>query len=503
MSTVALDLRSGRMSGICPLVMAMIAVAAALPAPAAGTIAAGRDKPNILLIITDQQFAEAMSCRMGREYIRTPAMDSLADQGMLFTRAYTANPLCMPARNALFTGRYPHETGVTKNDASTSKLKSPEFVCMGNLFRAAGYETAYCGKWHLAYNAKDIASHGFETIRISPKQGHDANTTQAAVELITRKHDKPFLLVVSLMNPHNICEYSRKQTLPDGPVGQAPPPERCPPAPANLAFQKIEPDTVTMIRKGYQANPMFPVGGFTADDWRQLRWGYYRLIEKVDAQIGTVLDSLHKAGLDERTTIVFTSDHGECAGAHAFNQKTVFYEESIRVPLTISRKGMTRKGTCDRLVNTGVDILPTMLDIAGIEVSQALKGRSLQPLALGKTVEQWRDHIVLENHMDQTVAIEGLRPSAQGRMVRTDRYKYCVYDRGSRRESLVDLHEDPGEMVNLAGDPINQGVLGQHRELLARFAREHGDALAAALVADPLRPMAWDTSSEAIPKAVK
>jgi len=132
-----------------------------------------------------------------------------------------------------------------------------------------------------------------------------------------------------------------------------------------------------------------------------------------------------------------------------------------------------------------------------------LKGRSLQSLALGKPARQWRDHVVLENHMDQTVAVDGVRPSAQGRMVRTDRYKYCIYSHGNRRESLVDLQEDPGETLNLANNPTHQSVLVQHRELLARFAREHHDALAAALVADPLRPVAWDADDEAVPKADK
>ena len=100
----------------------------------------------------------------------------------------------------------------------------------------------------------------------------------------------------------------------------------------------------------------------TPDDWRRQRWGYYRMIEKVDAEIGKVLEALRKTGQEDNTLIVFTSDHGECAGAHRFNQKTVFYEESARVPLIVAWKGHTAAGTCDKLVNTGIDILPTLLD---------------------------------------------------------------------------------------------------------------------------------------------
>jgi arylsulfatase A-like enzyme len=96
------------------------------------------DRPNILFIITDQQFADAMSCRMGNQYIHTPTMDGLAKTGTLFTRAYAPNPLCMPARNSIFTGRYPHETRVTKNGRPEGGRLAPEFVCMGTYLRDAG-----------------------------------------------------------------------------------------------------------------------------------------------------------------------------------------------------------------------------------------------------------------------------------------------------------------------------------------------------------------------------
>ena len=151
--------------------------------------------------------------------------------------------------------------------------------------------------------------------------------------------------MASFLNPHNICEYARGEALPCGPIGEPPAPEQCPPAPANLAPPENEPDSMTMMRKGYHASPTFPVGDFTAEKWRQLRWAYYRMIEKVDAEIGRVLRALRQAGLEEKTLIVFTADHGECAGAHGFNQKTVFYEESVRVPLIVSLKGVTKPGS--------------------------------------------------------------------------------------------------------------------------------------------------------------
>ncbi len=458
------------------------------------------DGPNILFIITDQQFADVMSCRMGRQYLHTPAMDGLAERGMLFTRAYSSNPLCMPWRNSVFSGRYPHETGVTSNNFPKDGFDPKKFVCMGTYFRNAGYGAAYSGKWHLCYNAKDISAHGFEILSGKSKDGHDIRAADAATEFLARPHEKPFLLVVSFLNPHNICEWARRlagreQKLNCGEIGDPPPLDRLPPLPTNFAPPVDEPDGMTLMRRSYQVDDgLFPVGKFTIEDWRKHRWGYYRMAELVDKQIGRVLEALRRAGLEKNTLIVFTSDHGDCAGAHRFNQKTVFYEESVRVPLIIACRGGIASGTTDKLVNTGIDLLPTMLDFAGLTIPKVLPGRSLMPLALGKPVADWRDHVVSGDNMYQGGKVDGLKPEMEGRMVRTEQYKYCIYSRGERRESLVDLKADPGETKNLAGDPKYRNVLLEHRALLAKFAKEHNDPLSAVLLADNVKPIPFTTT---------
>jgi choline-sulfatase len=457
-------------SKACLAFLALFAVASAAP-------------PNIIFIMTDQQSADTMSSRMGDRYLKTPAMDALAARGTSFTRAYTPNPLCMPARNSIFTGRYPHETGITDNTKIT--LDASEFVSMGTYFQHAGYQTAYFGKWHLAYDEAATTTHGFETREI----GHmDANTAAKASAFLARKHDKPFLLVVSFFNPHNVCELARGQELNNGPIGEPPSAEYLPPAPANLTPPRNEPDTMTQIRAGYHANPQFPVGNFNPQMWQALRWGYYRLIEKVDAEIGRVLDALKATDLEKNTLVVFTSDHGECAGAHGFNQKTVFNEESARVPFIVSVPGQRVARTSEKLINTGTDILPTLLDFAGVARPAKLPGLSLRPLALGEQVATWRDDVVVQNNMSQTYAVRGNVPTTEGRMLRTDRYKYCVYVHGQNRESLVDLEKDPGETINLSRDPAHRETLLAMRERLRQWGIANHDPLVAEMLADDVKP---------------
>ena len=465
-------------------------------------------KPNVLFIICDQQFADVMSCRMGKQYLNTSVMDSLAARGMFFTRAYSSNPLCMPYRNSVFTGRYPHETGVTKNAKPATPMDPKELVFMGNYFKAAGYDTPYSGKWHLCYAENDTQAHGFEIMKASSTEGHDAGVTEGALQFLARPHDKPFLLVASYLNPHNICEWARrlsgrKTRLNCGEIGTPPALDQLPPAPFNLAPQKNEPDGMTLIRRAEQVDEgPFPVGKFTPEDWRKHRWGYYRMAELVDKEIGRLLEGLRKAGQEENTLIVFTADHGECAGAHGWNQKTVLYDESARVPLIVSWKGHTPAATSDKLVNTGIDILPTLMDAAGLVVPKKLPGRSLLPLALGQTVPAWREYVVAENNLSQTGEVDGMTPTMEGRMVRTDQYKYCIYSRGQQRESLVDMKADPGEMTNLATDPKYRSVVLEHRALLAKFGEELHDPLVTELLADNVKPIPFTADAPA-PKSLR
>ncbi len=142
----------------------MIQTSAALGAAAFTRQASAASRPNILLITTDQQFADAMSCRIGDRYLKTPNMDSLAANGTVFTRAYCANPLCVPSRTSIFTGHYPIETRVETNDTAFHS-DARRFHLPGLRFKRAGYATAYFGKWHLPFTEQQTAVHGFDIVK--------------------------------------------------------------------------------------------------------------------------------------------------------------------------------------------------------------------------------------------------------------------------------------------------------------------------------------------------
>ncbi|MFP6674465.1 MAG: sulfatase-like hydrolase/transferase [Pirellulaceae bacterium] len=432
------------------------------------------DRPNILFIITEQNFADVMSCVMGDQYLKTPNLDALAQRGMRFDRAYAANPICVPSRNSIFSGYYPFETGLQSN---SKKPLSEAMICMGKHFKDAGYDTGYFGKWHLNIRSKDTARHGFDQMGVLKGNGADHDIPPPATAFLNLKRDKPFLLVTSFTSPHDICQMVRGEKIPGGSVGPFPDPADCPPLPINYAPPIDETDSMTLMRQSYQATKMTPIANFDGDKWRQMRWGYHRLVERADREIGKVLAALKDSGHERNTLVIFTADHGDCTGAHQFAQKTVFYDESARIPFIVAYPGHINAGLSHELVNVGIDTLPTMLEFAGIEIPRQLKGLSLKPVCEESTDVKRRDYIVISNHMVQGAVLKGQKrpPSCRGRMVRTADHKYSVYDLGDHRESFVDMKVDPHEMRNRARDPSYQVLLKKHRDILRKYAAETGD----------------------------
>jgi arylsulfatase A-like enzyme len=444
--------------------------------------AARTKRPNILFIMTDQQFADAISCAMGREHIDTPNIDSLAASGMRFTKAYCANPLCVPNRTTIFTGRYPHEHGKQIN--STSAIDPNEFPNIGMVLRSAGYVTGYFGKWHLPYPFKKTTAD--ESGYDQRFDSLDYKIAAPTIDFINanKDKDKPFFVVFSLMNPHNICQYGRSQPLPDGDIGKVPAAEQCPPAPANLEKASNQSDALEAVwqarlrakYKGTDKRMFAPLEIWGADDWRKYRWAYYRMVELADKELGKVLSALRVAGLEDNTAIIFTSDHGDGIGAHRWSQKNMFYDETARIPMIVSQKGTTKIGTNDFLVNNGIDIMPTICDYAGAKVPSKGRGISLRPIAEGRKPGKKRDYVACSTHFVQDLTEDGKPIDLQGRMIRTRDFKYYIFDQGRQPEMLIDMKNDPGEMQNLVGNPRYAKVLAAHREMFAKYKKQTGDS---------------------------
>jgi len=410
--------------------------------------AAARDaRPNIVLLISDQHSGK-ITTQAGYPYLKTPGMDKLASEGVSFTRSYCTYPVCVASRASIMTGRMPNK--------AHSDLTA--FPAIGARMKNAGYETVYFGRWHVSNSEIDevAAWHGFQTWK---EEKNDTFTTEHAVEYLTGKHKQPFFMVVSYMNPHDCCELARNiaglgDNYHDGPVEENMDPAQCPPLPANFGIPPDEAEGFSIRRNPDPETERryfrkHPVKYWGETEWRQYMYGYDRLVEKVDAHILNVVNTLEEQGLLENTLIIYTSDHGDGHASHQWNQKKTFYEESINVPFIVSWKGKTRPDAVDSktLISSGLDIYPTLCSAAGIEHPESLQGRDVSLYAFRNPAEPAasRDYVVSE----MTQRFRG--KTFTGRMVVNARYKYILFDSGENREQLFDLQEDPGEMQPVTG----------------------------------------------------
>lgn len=427
-------------------------------------------QPNILFIFTDQQSARAMSA-CGNPWLKTPHMDSIAAKGTMFTESYCTSPVCGPSRSSIMTGRYPHETGVNHNGKEI-KASIPN---MGQVFEAADYTTAYAGKWHLSasYPTTKSSIPGFEYLLPKRPKGYltgskiDSHATDAAIEFLQRKHAKPFLLTLSLHNPHDICQ-TRKPTAQ---MRKQMTPENLPPLPDNFAILADEPEFIQICRKrDHYGDQVRKTLNWTTKDWREYLFTYYRFCEEIDIEVGRVLSELRKQGLEEDTLIVFTSDHGEGMAAHQWIVKLMFWEEPVTVPMVVSWKGKTNPGVIDHnhLVS-GLDILPTLCDYANIPCPKTQHGISMRSV-IEKPNQQGQSFVVSE------LAPDNEKKGMMGRMVRTSKYKYVIFSEGKNPEMLFDLKADPGETQNLAGDTGMKKELTRHCNLLKQWIKETDDS---------------------------
>jgi arylsulfatase A-like enzyme len=407
--------------------------------------------------------------------VRTPNLDRLAAGGVRFEQSYCASPVCSPSRAALITGRMPHETGVNYN---MGKL-DPSLRTLGQVFRDAGYECAYTGKWHIPSNYVEPGSNeipGFDVLPLAstpkrPFMGDDIDATvvDSAVEFLHRPRgpdDRPFVLNVSILNPHDICYYLMGTRQ----WPKAPSLDTAPPLPANFAVASDEPEFVRLRRNAivYGAE-IAHTKNWTEGDWRNYLYVYYRMVERADAQVGRVLKALDEAGLARNTLVLFTADHGEGLGEHHWVVKLSLYENPAKVPFIVRYPGVIPEGRVDHdhLVS-GTDVVPTLCDYAAVAPPPQCRGQSLRDV-IDSPRAPGHDFVISE------LATDPQRPEVMGRMVRTARYKYIAYSIGKGNEQLFDLQSDPGEMHNLAADLSAAGQLQHHRALLRQWVRQTND----------------------------
>jgi choline-sulfatase len=402
-------------------------------------------------------------------------MDSLAENGVRFERAYCSNPICVPSRFSMFTGRMPSEIGLKESGFPWARERQNYFrddmkeKALGWLIKDAGYETKFGGKVHLPCRttAEEI---GFDYICEDERD----ELADVCADYIKQKHDKPFFLVASFINPHDICLMAMKEfategqdkrlvnlqeleiatmeaalKIPDGISEEEFFDKYCPPLPPNFEPQQHEPYGVQKILNQREFKKLAREN-YSEKDWRMHRWAYAKLTELVDSQISKVVDAVKDAGIEEETVIIFTSDHGDMDSAHKLEHKEVLYEEAVRLPFIICEPGKTKK-TVDKthVISSGLDIFPTICDYAGIKPHEHIKGKSLKPIADGEDIKDWRKFVYVEG--------------TYGDMIVSERFKYMMHDEGEHAEQLMDLEKDPYEMKNSAHLPEHKEVLDEHR----------------------------------------
>ena len=321
------------------------------------------------------------------------------------------------------------------------------------------YETVYAGKWHLP-KTYTYSIPGFKVINTGLSgAGYicDPVVSRSCEAYIrNRPTDQPFLMVASFMQPHDICEWFRLNTECPEQLRYPELKDQLPPLPANFDYDKQEPERVRTTR--LTRDPFVGKKKWNQQQWRYYQWSYYRHIEMVDAEIGRLLDALEETNRLQDTLIVFTSDHGEGLAHHQTVRKSILYDEAVRVPLIVSWPGQIKQRyTCRNTPVSGLDILPTLCDYAGIPIPEKARGISLRPVLDGKPLE--RAYVVSEVS------------SNTGRMVRTKRYKYIKYI-DDPVDQLFDMEKDPDEKFNLAVKSEYAEVIREHRRMLTTWENQ-------------------------------
>lgn len=478
-------------------------------------------KTNILWICTDQQRFDTLGC-YGNEFVNTPNLDRLAQEGMLFESAYSQSPVCTPSRACFLTGRYPRTARCRQNGADIPE----DEVLVTKLLADAGYVCGLSGKLHLSACQPSVCKtmerridDGYTEFHWSHHSGSMGEATNEYWQWLEEKgtsfksrpypdskhirigppaelhqttwcaekacdfmedhaqDDTPWLFSVNTFDPHHTFdapeEYLNryidqldKIPLPNYVKGEL---ENKP------SWQRIDHCGAYGQRAGHSYPEM------TKKDHRLVRASYWAMCDLIDVQVGRMLETLENTGQIDNTIVIFTSDHGEMLGDHGIYLKgPYFYEPAIHVPLIISLPGQILPRKSEALVEL-TDLPQTLLDALGLPHHPGMQGRSLWPMLIGETdCNYHRDDVYCEYYNAMPWHRE---PTAQTTMVRSQRYKITVAH-GLDQGELYDLEADPNETKNLWDVP-------KFIEVKAGMLKRLCDRMAWTVDALPLRRAAW------------
>jgi N-acetylglucosamine-6-sulfatase len=452
--------------------------------------AAANQRPNIIFILTDDQRYDAIGCLGNPPWLKTPNMDRLVKEGLLFKNTFCPMSLCAPSRASFLTGKYATRTGVRDNEVSFP----PENVTFSRLLHTAGYETAFIGKWHMGrqnepqpgfdrwvsfvgqgvYNdpvlnvdGKDIKRPGYITDLLN----------DYALEFLKRKREKPFCLYLAHKAVHDPREPAPRHAALYAN-------ETYPLPPSAKYNMEGKPNCVrekSVLSKG-QTFPPDP------EKWQENTRRYYRCLGAVDDGIGQILKTLGEMDQLKNTVLIFAGDNGYLLGEHGQWDKRFAYEESIRIPFVVYFPGTVKPGTVRDEMILNIDMAPTLLDLAGVPIPSYMQGQSFKPLLQGKNIK-WREDFLYHYYLEFDLSImspeqkagfekmfKNLDPgpllTPENMAVRTKEWKYITYPGIQDIDELYDLRNDPYEMKNLALDPRSADVLKKMKTRMVQLIEE-------------------------------
>ncbi len=447
------------------------------------SIAAEDDRPNIIVLVTDDQRWDTLGCT-GNPIIRTPNVDRLAAEGVVFDNCFVTTSICMTNRACIFTGQYAARHGIW--DFRTSFSEAALAQTYPGRLKKAGYYLGFIGKWGVGQPPEGL----FDYNRGWPGQNKYLNiqdgrfrhltsimSDQAMEFLDSIPGDRPFCLSFSFKSPH-VQDGDPKRFLDDP------------------RFKKLYADYPSQFFYDPQLAPMYlevtippaplsdpaffeALPDFLKESENRVRWqirfaspelyqnsvkAYCRLISGVDIVVGRIVEKLREKGVADNTVILYTGDNGFYLGERGFAGKWYAHEVSIRVPLVVydPRLKAEQRGKRREEMVLSIDIAPTVLEMAGVSIPQAMQGCSLVPLVAGRRPD-WRSEFYYE-HLFKNPRIP------QSEAVRDKRYKYIRFiDPDPPYEELYDLQKDPDEAHNLVNDPAYADKLDEMRSKWAAW----------------------------------